>query len=146
MQDGTGKAEEAAQWRHLRGEVRHVVVAHRLRLFALGLDLLAVHLQALHALVVDLARLALRAEVAVAGDQLGDTAEQTRLALRRHALRLRKTVLQILNAQLQNRDEVLHLQILEAGVAAQVCVRLLACKLNTLLQQCGQVVLLSDDK
>ena len=57
------------------------VIAVRLCLVALGLDLVAKHLEAVEAGVVDLARLALGAEVAVAARQVVDDAVEARVAL-----------------------------------------------------------------
>lgn len=96
--------------------MRHVVVAHGASLLTLELHLLLVHLETVEARVVDLARLTLRAEVAVTRHQLGDAAVEARVALRHHLLRLLQVALQILNAHLQDGDQVVLIQSAEVWI------------------------------
>ena len=126
--------------------MRQVVIPHVSSFLAFRLHLLLVHLETGETVVIDLARLALRTEVTVAGDQLRDTAVESRVALRHHSLRRLDVALQILHAQLQNGDEIVRLQAAVVGILLQLAERFGAREGDAFLQQEQQVVALRDDE
>ena len=78
--------------------------------FTFGFDFVAEHLEAVETGFVDLARLAVGAEVPVTRGQLGDTPIQPGITLTRQLLIVFDKFLQVQNAQLQNAYQVLGLQ------------------------------------
>ena len=126
--------------------IQWIMIAINFDIFALGLDLLSKHFQTVIASVVDLARLALGAKVAVPRRQFVDDAVHPDVTFAQGLPVLFDGDLEIEHPELENVDEVVRLEAFEVRIPLELreapCVDLV----DALLEQLVQVVRLCGDQ